>query len=78
MISAKRPYFKEELIKITYLLKRISECRLDKCDYDWLKTALLFRSGQIPSNEIRVHFYKAAQVVINVMVFTIISPVVTT
>ncbi|XP_026731070.1 nuclear receptor subfamily 2 group E member 1-like [Trichoplusia ni] len=43
-ITSKRPHIKEELKKLTYLLKRLSQCRLDRSEYDWLKSTLLFRT----------------------------------
>lgn len=44
-VSLKRPYIKEEVKKLTYLLKRLSQCRLDRSEYDWMKSTLLFRTG---------------------------------
>lgn len=45
-IHYKRPNIKDELKKMRTLLKRVSQCRLDKSEYDWLKSALLFRTGK--------------------------------
>ncbi|XP_021188003.3 nuclear receptor subfamily 2 group E member 1 isoform X1 [Helicoverpa armigera] len=41
---SKRPYIKEELKKLTYLLERLSRNRLDRSEYDWIKSTLLFRT----------------------------------
>ncbi|XP_061729883.1 uncharacterized protein LOC133534674 [Cydia pomonella] len=35
---------KAEFKKLTALIKRIAQCRLDKSEYDWLKSALLYRN----------------------------------
>lgn len=45
-LASKPQNIKDELKKITNLLKRISKSRLDKAEYDWIKTALLFRTGK--------------------------------
>lgn len=45
-LHLKRPNVKDELKKMSSLLKRIAHCRLDKSEYDWLKSALLFRTGK--------------------------------
>lgn len=47
VIISKRPNIKEELRKLTALLKRIGQCRLDKMEFECLKTLLLFRAGNI-------------------------------
>ncbi|CAH2103841.1 unnamed protein product [Euphydryas editha] len=47
VISSKRPNIKEELRKLTALQKRIGQCRLDKTEFDCLKTALLFRTDSL-------------------------------
>ncbi|KAM3968442.1 uncharacterized protein ACR2FA_003929 [Aphomia sociella] len=39
-----RPNIKEELKKLIFLLDRISHCKLDQSEYDWLKSSLLFRA----------------------------------
>ncbi|CAH4038425.1 unnamed protein product [Pieris brassicae] len=50
---AKRSNIKEEIKKITFLLKKIMRSRLDKLDYDCLKSALLFRADcSIPNAEL--------------------------
>ncbi|CAK1554938.1 unnamed protein product [Leptosia nina] len=43
-IVSKQPLIKEDIKKLTYLLKKIIRCRLDKLEYDCLKSALLFRT----------------------------------
>ncbi|XP_022832243.1 nuclear receptor subfamily 2 group E member 1-like [Spodoptera litura] len=43
-IALKWPQIKEDLKKLTYLLKKLSQCRLDRSEYDWLKSTLLFRT----------------------------------
>ncbi|XP_059055278.1 nuclear receptor subfamily 2 group C member 1-B-like [Achroia grisella] len=42
--SSNRPNIKQELTKLMFLLERISHCKLDKTEYDCLKSALLFRT----------------------------------
>ncbi|XP_045490175.1 protein dissatisfaction-like [Pieris rapae] len=50
---AKRSNIKDEIKKITFLLKKIMRSRLDKLDYDCLKSALLFRADcSIPNAEV--------------------------
>lgn len=44
-VTSKRPHIKEDVKKLTYLLKRLSQCRLDRSEYDWIKSTLLFRTG---------------------------------
>ncbi|XP_069364864.1 nuclear receptor subfamily 2 group E member 1-like isoform X1 [Maniola hyperantus] len=44
VIVSKRPNIKEELRKMTTLLNKIALCRLDKTEFDCLKTSLLFRT----------------------------------
>lgn len=43
--GAKKCNSKFELRKITGIIKRIAKYRLDKSEYDWLKSALLYRNG---------------------------------
>ncbi|CAG9781990.1 unnamed protein product [Diatraea saccharalis] len=50
-LHSKRPNFKDELGKLSILLQRICQCRLDKSEYDWLKSALLFRTGKLERND---------------------------
>ncbi|XP_045458511.1 protein dissatisfaction-like [Melitaea cinxia] len=47
VITSKRPHIKEELRKLIALQKRIGQCRLDKTEFDCLKTALLFRTDSL-------------------------------
>ncbi|XP_045784695.1 photoreceptor-specific nuclear receptor-like isoform X2 [Maniola jurtina] len=47
VIASKRPSVKEELRKLTTLLKKIALCRLDKTEFDCLKTSLLFRTDTL-------------------------------
>ncbi|XP_061382419.1 nuclear receptor subfamily 2 group C member 1-B-like [Danaus plexippus] len=51
VITSKRPNIKEEIRKLAALLKRISLCRLDKTEFDCLKTTILFRTDflDVPS-----------------------------
>ncbi|XP_031767456.2 uncharacterized protein LOC113516513 isoform X2 [Galleria mellonella] len=44
-----RSNIKEELKKLMFLLERISHCKLDKSEYDYLKTTLLFRADAVDS-----------------------------
>ncbi|KAG6457166.1 hypothetical protein O3G_MSEX010136 [Manduca sexta] len=43
-ITSKWPNVKDDLKKLTYLLKRISQQRLDKTEYEWIKAVLLYRT----------------------------------
>ncbi|XP_075991278.1 uncharacterized protein LOC142986625 [Anticarsia gemmatalis] len=47
IITSKRPYLKTELQKLSQLLKRLSLCKLDKSELDWLRSTLLFRSDAV-------------------------------
>ncbi|XP_073954684.1 nuclear receptor subfamily 2 group C member 2-like [Choristoneura fumiferana] len=47
--GAKKLSNKFELKKITDIVKRIAKCRLDKSEYDWLKSALLYRNESFES-----------------------------
>ncbi|XP_063837271.1 nuclear receptor subfamily 2 group E member 1-like [Ostrinia nubilalis] len=48
-VHYKRQNTQDDFKKLTTLLKRISHCKLDKSEYDWLKSALLFRTDNVDS-----------------------------
>lgn len=50
VMSVKRPRIKEELRNFAMVLDKISRCRLDKAEYDYLKSTLLFRTGKYFNN----------------------------
>ncbi|KAJ2954278.1 hypothetical protein O0L34_g2529 [Tuta absoluta] len=52
----KRPNIKEELNNFLRILNRITECRMDKNEYEWVKTILLLRteSLEIASPEVEL------------------------
>lgn len=49
-MSVKRPNIKEELRNFAVVLDKISRFRLDKAEYDYLKSTLLFRTGKYFNN----------------------------
>ncbi|XP_049884971.1 nuclear receptor subfamily 2 group E member 1-like isoform X2 [Pectinophora gossypiella] len=55
-IMVKRPNIKEEMKNFAATVSRICQCRLDKNEYDWLKSILLFRaeSLDISSSQVEV------------------------
>ncbi|KAJ8737569.1 hypothetical protein PYW08_000164 [Mythimna loreyi] len=48
-VSSKRPHIEEDVKKLTYILKKLSQCRLDRSEFDWLKSTLLFRTDSTES-----------------------------
>lgn len=50
VMSVKRPNIKEELRNFAVVLDKISRCRLDKAEFDYLKSTLLFRTGKYFNN----------------------------
>ncbi|XP_023938756.2 retinoic acid receptor RXR-alpha-A-like [Bicyclus anynana] len=59
VITSKRPNIKEELRKMSTLFKKIALCRLDKTEFECLKTSLLFRTDALDcSRHAQIEIYQ--------------------
>ncbi|XP_060809765.1 nuclear receptor subfamily 2 group E member 1-like [Amyelois transitella] len=62
-VSLNRPNMKNEIKTLQIILKRISACKLDKCEYDLLKSTLLFRTDVADSSSSQIEMLQDQELI---------------